>query len=68
MGELSLLPTLRASVVAEIRKAVIQLVHPALVIITVENLPRQTILKHPFLDLRCHRYWRDLTLVGAVAI
>lgn len=68
MGELSLLPTLRASVVAEIREAVIQLVHPALVIVTVENLPRQAILKHPFLDLRCHRYWRDRALVCPVAI
>lgn len=68
MGELSLLPTLRASVVAEIRKAVIQLVHPVLVIVTVENLPRQAIFKHPFPDLHGHRYWRDRALVGAVAI
>lgn len=57
-----------ALVVAGIWKTVIQLVHPALVIITVENLPRQAILKHPFLNLCCHRYWRDRALVGAVAI
>ena len=64
----SLFTAFWASVVAVIREAVIQLVHPAFVIVAVENLPRQAILKHPFLDLRCHRYWRDRALVGAVAI
>lgn len=58
----------RAPVITKIGKAVIQLIHPMLMVVAVENLPRKAVFIHPFADLRSHRYRGDRALVGVVTI
>lgn len=55
-------------VITKVREAVVQLFHPLFMFVAVEDLPGQTILKHPFTYWRADLNWRDSALVGVVAI